>query len=72
MNKSAHVDFNVCNPDTCDKVQGICEAALVCSHKLLLQEEPSEAPFVISQKLCSGCGKCVLNCPLGAIDVSTG
>ena len=72
MNKSAQVDFTVCNPENCGNKSGVCEAAHVCSHKLLIQEEPDEAPFVLSQKLCSGCGKCVLSCPLGAIEITNG
>jgi ATP-binding cassette subfamily E protein 1 len=71
-NKWASVDFALCHPSECDQECGLCQAATVCTHKLLLQEEPYEEPMLISAKMCVGCGDCVKACPLGAIEILRG
>ena len=72
MNKSAHVDFTVCVPARCDRLRGICPASEACKKNLLEQEEPFEAPFLISSKMCVGCSHCVKACPYGAIRIESG
>ena len=64
--KMALVDFNRCHPEKCDK--GICASAQACSHKLLKQEAPYEAPMP-DPSLCRGCADCVRACPLKAIQI---
>jgi heterodisulfide reductase subunit A-like polyferredoxin len=62
--KTALVDFGKCHPEKCP--QGICQAALVCKYKLLIQEKPYEIPMA-DPFICKGCGDCVRACPEKAI-----
>ncbi len=62
--KVALVDFDKCQAEKC--VYGICAAAIACTHKLLKQETPYEAP-IPHQSMCRACGDCVKACPSGAI-----
>jgi translation initiation factor RLI1 len=64
--KMAVVNYNKCQPRQCDS--GVCAAALACPHKLLKQEMPYEAPMP-DPSICRGCGKCVLACPLKAMEL---
>ncbi|MCL5985769.1 MAG: 4Fe-4S binding protein [Actinobacteria bacterium] len=61
------INYDKCHPEHCDT--GICKAVLVCHYKLLKQEMPYEAPMPY-QSLCQGCGKCVMVCPLKAIQLN--
>jgi translation initiation factor RLI1 len=65
--KMALVDYKKCHPEHCDS--GICVAALSCPHKLLQQESTYEAPMP-NPSLCQGCGKCVVACPLKAVQLN--
>ena len=71
MRKNTEIDFNLCNPEKCNK-GGVCVAARACTRKLLEQEEPYEPPVLLSSTMCSGCAKCVRECPLGAIRITGG
>ena len=64
--KMVLVNYNKCQPEHCDS--GDCKAALACPHKLLKQEMPYEAPMSESS-LCRNCVKCVLACPLKALEL---
>jgi translation initiation factor RLI1 len=66
--KMAIIDFNKCKPEECEG--GICEAALACEKKLLIQEAPYEIPMT-NPFLCRGCADCVRACPEKAILIST-
>ena len=59
------VDYNKCRPQHCDN--GICAAALACPRRLLEQEAPYEIPMP-SPVACSDCAKCILACPLRAME----
>jgi len=72
MNKYATIDFDKCEPSRCDPVNGLCEAARACKRKLLVQEEAGEAPLLLSEKMCVGCGTCVAACPSSAIQIENG
>ena len=72
LNKYAIIDFERCDPRTCDSQHGLCAAARSCKKKLLQQEEPWESPILLSMKMCTGCGACVAACPLGAIRINNG
>ena len=72
MNKYATINFDKCEPSRCDSGSGVCEAARACKRKLLVQEEAGEAPLLLSEKMCVGCGTCVPACPLGAIQIKNG
>ena len=61
------VDYEVCEPKTCDK-GGICFAMAECPRSLLKQEAPYDPPYVIPG-FCQECAKCVEVCPLKAIHV---
>ncbi len=72
MNKNAEIDFNRCDPSTCDGASGRCPAVLACTRKLLEQEEPFGAPLLLSARLCTGCGACAGACPSCAIAIRNG
>jgi translation initiation factor RLI1 len=72
MRKNTEIDFSICNPDKCNAAEGICVATRACTRKLLEQEELYEPPVLLSSTMCSGCAKCVRECPLGAIRISGG
>ncbi len=65
--KIALIDYSKCHPEYCDS--GICKAVLTCPHKLLKQERPYEAPLP-HPSLCQGCAKCVVACPLKAVQLN--
>ena len=60
----AVVDPQKCDPQACDS--GICVAAVECPNRIMAQEAPYEIPF-IDLRMCRGCFKCKLACPLKAI-----
>jgi ATP-binding cassette subfamily E protein 1 len=71
-NKRAIVEFKKCNPRVCAPTTGICPAVKTCKHKLLVQESPHDAPMLISERMCVGCGDCAKPCPCGAIVIRSG
>jgi len=64
--KMAVVNYHKCRPEQCDS--GVCAAVSACPRKLLKQEAPHEAPMP-SPYACQNCAKCVLACPLKAIEL---
>lgn len=60
----AMVVYDKCQVENCDN--GICAAVAACPRKLLIQQEPYEAP-ISRQSICRACSKCVKACPFGAI-----
>jgi len=66
--KMALIKFDKCSPKECQG--GICNAALACPRKLIIQEVPGEVPMT-NPALCRGCGDCARACPLKAIIVTT-
>ena len=60
------INYNKCRPPSCDS--GICAAAAACPRNLLKQEAPYEVPLP-SPSVCPDCAKCVLACPLKAIEL---
>ena len=64
--KMVVVNYTKCHPEHCDN--GTCAAVLACPHKLLKQEVPYEAPMP-NPSICQGCAKCVVACPLKAIEL---
>lgn len=72
MRKNTEIDFDLCNPGQCGSLDGVCIAVQACTRKLLEQEELYEPPVLLSSTMCSGCAKCVKECPLGAIRISGG
>jgi Fe-S-cluster-containing hydrogenase component 2 len=72
VNKYISVDFSICIPSECDSKGGTCRASEECTKNLLEQEEPYEAPVLLSSKMCVGCSDCVRACPLGAIKIESG
>ncbi|HEY4712176.1 MAG TPA: 4Fe-4S binding protein [Dehalococcoidia bacterium] len=64
--KMAMVDYYKCRPEQCDS--GVCAAVSACPRKLLKQETLYQAPMP-NPALCQGCAKCVLACPLKAIQL---
>ena len=67
--KYAVINYQVCEPNKCDPHQGICKAAQVCPHDLLIQEEPGDPPMLYSTRMYVGCGDYVRECPLNAINI---
>jgi translation initiation factor RLI1 len=65
--KHATIDFELCRPGVCSKLHGHCAALQACTHRLLEQEERDDAPVLLSQSLCVGCGHCARSCRFGAI-----
>jgi translation initiation factor RLI1 len=72
MRKNTKIDFDLCNPEQCNGATGVCTASQACTRKLLEQEDLYEPPVLLSSTMCSGCAKCVRQCPLGAISISGG
>lgn len=68
LKKMAVIDFSRCLPEQCDS--GICAASLACPHKLLKQEAVNEIPMAHPSSICQGCAKCVVACPLKAIQIN--
>jgi translation initiation factor RLI1 len=64
--KMALVDYKKCHPEK--QQNGICAAALACTHGLLRQEAPFDIPMT-DPFLCAGCGDCVRACPFKAINI---
>lgn len=64
--KMALVDYRKCCPELCDS--GNCAVALACPHKLLRQEAPYEIPMP-DPSVCNGCSKCVVACPMKAVQI---
>lgn len=68
--KHATVHFDLCRPDVCAGLLGRCAALAVCPHGLLEQEGEREAPALLSQSMCVGCGICARSCPFTAIEIT--
>ena len=64
--KIVAIDYQACDPTKCK--DGICQAALVCEKKILVQSAPYEMPDT-KASLCLSCASCVQACPLNAIRV---
>ncbi len=72
MKKYCVIDFDKCSPEAHDVAHGLCDAAKVCTRKLIEQEDPFDAPVLMSKTMCTGCGKCASACPLHAVNIITG
>ena len=64
--RKAMIDYQKCFPIKCDK--GICVVVNSCSHKIFIQDQPYEVPYIL-QDFCTGCGKCVVACPWKAVQM---
>lgn len=64
--KMALVLYDRCHPSLC--ADGICQAALACKHKVLVQEKPFEIPTP-GLSACAACSDCVRACPQRAVRI---
>lgn len=64
--RKAMIDYQECFPMKCNK--GICVTTASCPHKIFIQEEAYEVPYIL-QDFCTGCGKCVAACPWKAVQM---
>ena len=55
-----------CDPIHCQ--EGVCVAGKTCPIKAFWQDEPNTVPF-LSGARCHGCSKCIVACPLKAIEL---
>ena len=63
----AAINYDICDPNSCDPEEGICPAVQACSHKVIKQiDGPFEQPMVF-QDICMGCWDCIEACPLNAV-----
>lgn len=63
----AAINYDICNPKSCNPDEGICLAALACSQKVIKQiDGPFEQPLVF-QDMCMDCWDCIEACPLNAV-----
>lgn len=67
MTKWVTVRYDLCLPASCDPKAGACRAASACTHRVLIQEGPFDAPLLLYRDLCVGCADCARACPLEAI-----
>lgn len=65
--KWVEIRFPLCRPAACDPEGGTCAAARACTRRVLVQEDPGEAPMQLLRELCRGCDDCVTACPFGAV-----
>jgi ATP-binding cassette subfamily E protein 1 len=63
----AAIDYERCDPKTCDPDGGLCPAVPACAHKVIKQLDGAfESPLVF-QDMCMGCWDCIEACPLDAV-----
>ena len=65
----ALVDYAICNPKECNPDEGVCVAALECSHKVIKQIDGVFEPPIVFQDLYMGCWDCIEACRLDAIQM---
>lgn len=65
----ASVNYNICDPKTCNPEQGRCAAVPACTHKVIKQIDGVFEQPVIFQDMCMGCWDCIEACPLDAVFV---
>jgi translation initiation factor RLI1 len=63
----ATVNYDICNPNTCDPAEGRCAAAAACTHKVMKQIDGLFEQPMIFQDMCMGCWDCIEACPLKAV-----
>ena len=63
------VDYEKCNPKTCNSDEGICPSVSVCTYKVLKQIDGKFEQPMIFQDMCMGCWDCIEACPLDAIQM---
>ena len=63
----ALVDYDICDPKTCDHDEGRCAAASACTHKVIKQIDGVFEQPMVFQDMCMGCWDCIEACPLDAI-----
>jgi translation initiation factor RLI1 len=64
--KTVVLDYQACAPQQCQ--DGVCQAALLCKRKVLIQETSFEMPDT-KASMCLGCAMCVPACPKKAVYV---
>ncbi|MBT4483681.1 MAG: 4Fe-4S binding protein [Candidatus Latescibacteria bacterium] len=65
----ALIQFEKCNPETCNPKEGKCISIKACKKSIISQEMDYDIPMVFPIEICLGCGDCVKECPLGAIQI---
>ena len=63
----ATIDYEICNPKTCNPDRGACLAALACKHKVIKQIDGAFEEPMVFQDMCMGCWDCIEACPLKAV-----
>jgi translation initiation factor RLI1 len=65
----ALVNYDICNPYTCNPDEGVCAAVKACTHKVIKQIDGVFEPPIVFQDLCMGCWDCIEACPLDAVQM---
>lgn len=63
----AVIDYDTCNPKSCNPDEGICLAAQACSHKVIKQIDGLFEQPMVFQDMCMDCWDCIEACPLKAV-----
>ncbi len=63
----ASVNYDICDPKTCDPDKGLCAPASACTHKVIKQMDGAFEQPMVFQDMCMGCWDCIEACPLDAI-----
>jgi translation initiation factor RLI1 len=63
----ATVNYDICNPTTCNPEEGRCAAATACTHRVMKQIDGLFEQPMIFQDMCMGCWDCIETCPLKAV-----
>jgi translation initiation factor RLI1 len=61
------VDYEICDPKTCNPEEGRCASAAACTHRVIKQIDGAFEQPMVFMDMCMGCFDCIEACPLKAV-----